>query len=419
MSKIKSAKQLTFTYFSVVAFAIITIHFTVFETTVENLEHFTAQYRMEQIAQGLSPEMLDSDTVPLNAFTTAYVGFDNVPESLTVTRDLPLNVATEIYKRGLAQATDFFIMKVNVEHQGIWKDVYIVNSDPIFELSEDKAMKSQTNQLLLSFGLLILSLLVVLRISERLTSPLSSLVQQLRDKTKGDVSPLSLPETGKTVELVTLTDSINTYQAQISEMLERERAFNRFASHELRTPLMVMQGSLTLLEHSNDPDFVAKQRVRMSNAVEAMQEYVETLLSLTRDSHDEVEPWELTKAEIEKLAEHFTTLLEGNKVTVEVVEEKAPTLMVSRKLVGILIGNLIKNAFTYTTEGKVTITLTEDSVQVADSGIGLQSSGQVPQGYGLGLVIANEIARKHHWQISLDDNEMGGCTAQVIGLSRT
>ncbi len=38
MKKVKSAKQLTFTYFSIVAFAIIAIHFSVFDSTLEGVE---------------------------------------------------------------------------------------------------------------------------------------------------------------------------------------------------------------------------------------------------------------------------------------------------------------------------------------------------------------------------------------------
>ena len=194
---------------------------------------------------------------------------------------------------------------------------------------------------------------MVLKIASRLTKPYSSLANQLSAKTEGDLSPLSLPKTGKTVELVTLTESINTYQSQIADMLERERAFNRFASHELRTPLMVLRGSLSLLEHSNDPQFVDKQRVRMTAAVESMQDYVETLLSLTREKEETVTPWQLGRAEIDTLLSHFQLLLEEKNIEVLVNVEHAPCLRVSHKAVGILVGNLIKNAFVYTEQGQL------------------------------------------------------------------
>ncbi|PML81811.1 sensor histidine kinase [Enterovibrio norvegicus] len=417
MSKIKSAKQLTFTYFSIVAFAIITIHFSVLESTVENLEHFTAQHRLELLANSLKEVDIDSDEVVLDNFSTAYIGDDALPDSFEISKQLTLNSAVEIYKAGrVGQETDYFVMKTEVLVNGEMLDAYIVNNDPIFELSEDKALSSQTNQLLLSFGLLILSLLVVLKIASRLTKPYSSLTNQLSAKPKGDLSPLTLPAAGKTVELVTLTESINTYQSQIAEMLERERAFNRFASHELRTPLMVLRGSLSLLEHSNDPHFVDKQRVRMTTAVEAMQDYVETLLSLTREKEDAVTPWQLNSAEIETLLSHFQMLLEERDIEVSVNVEHAPCLRVSHKAVGILIGNLIKNAFVYTEQGHITVHVSSNAVVIKDTGVGLENESKANQGYGLGLVIAQDIARKYGWQIDLKANEAGGCTASVTGL---
>ncbi|MEZ8146739.1 sensor histidine kinase [Enterovibrio norvegicus] len=417
MSKIKSAKQLTFTYFSIVAFAIITIHFSVLESTVENLEHFTAQYRLESLANSLNEADINSDIVVLDNFSTAYIGYGALPDSLEISKQLALNSAVEIYKAGrVDQETDYFVMKTTVMVNGEMLDAYIVNNDPIFELSEEKTLKSQANQLLLSFGLLILSLLVVLKIASRLTKPYSSLANQLSAKTEGDLSPLTLPAAGKTVELVTLTESINTYQSQIADMLERERAFNRFASHELRTPLMVLRGSLSLLEHANDPQFVDKQRVRMTTAVEAMQDYVETLLSLTREKEDAVTPWRLNSAEIETLLSHFQMLLEEKNIEVLVNVEHAPCLRVSHKAVGILVGNLIKNAFVYTEQGQITIHVSSNAIVIQDTGVGLESNSKVNQGYGLGLVIAQDIARKYGWQIDLKENDAGGCTASVTGL---
>ncbi|QOQ70437.1 hypothetical protein [Photobacterium damselae] len=48
---------------------------------------------------------------------------------------------------------------------------------------------------------------------------------------------------------------------------------------------MVIKGGLTLLGHSQQPEFVERQRNRMLPAVDEMQEYVQTLLSLTRENN--------------------------------------------------------------------------------------------------------------------------------------
>ena len=96
--------------------------------------------------------------------------------------------------------------------------------------------------------------------------------------------------------------------------------------------------------------------------------------------------------------------------------EHAPCLRVSHKAVGILVGNLIKNAFVYTEQGQITIHVSSNAIVIQDTGVGLESNSKVNQGYGLGLVIAQDIARKYGWQIDLNENDAGGCTASVTGL---
>lgn len=75
MKRIKSAKQLTFTYFSVVAFAIIVIHFSVLESTIENLENFNAQNRLEMAATQLQEGNDTTSVQTLDSYTTAYIAW--------------------------------------------------------------------------------------------------------------------------------------------------------------------------------------------------------------------------------------------------------------------------------------------------------------------------------------------------------
>ncbi len=99
MKRIKSAKQLTFTYFSVVAFAIIVIHFSVLESTIENLENFNAQNRLEMAATQLQEGNDTTSVQTLDSYTTAYIGLDAVPEDVPVPAEMPWNQAVEVYKR--------------------------------------------------------------------------------------------------------------------------------------------------------------------------------------------------------------------------------------------------------------------------------------------------------------------------------
>ncbi len=94
----------------------------------------------------------------------------------------------------------------------------------------------------------------------------------------------------------------------------------------------------------------------------------------------------------------------------------SPKLVASPGAVKILLGNLIKNAFTYTEEGAVVINVDTQRITVSDTGVGFDDSTQASKGYGLGLLIANDICRKYGWTLTLDSNGHGGCDAVLTGF---
>ncbi|WP_420744866.1 sensor histidine kinase [Photobacterium damselae] len=413
--KIKSAKQLTFTYFSIVAFAIIAIHFSIFESTIEDLEMFNAQNRLDMALESVQQNLPQDELEHNNPYTSFYFGKANIPSDIHLPENLPFNKAVEVYKPSQDELeTEYFVMRSKVTYQGKEQEVYIFNIDPIFERSEEQMMDSQSYQMLLTLGLLLVSLFAVLRISVRLTSPLSSLSKQLQNRAHNDFTPIQLPSSGQTRELVQLVESLNDYQQQITDLLERERAFNRFASHELRTPLMVIKGGLTLLGHSQQPEFVERQRNRMLPAVDEMQEYVQTLLSLTRDEQLTETPWQIREDLIDSLVSSYQQLLDGKTVKIDVVANGEPTVNAPLPAVKILLGNLIKNAFTYTEQGRITIILNTSNVVISDTGVGIDPDAENGQkGYGLGLLIVKDICRKYNWSVELSHNKANGCDATV------
>lgn len=416
MKSIKSAKQITFFYFSIVAVMIIAIHLSVFVSTVTHLEKFNARNRLaasfEQAIPKLHQGNITEITIP--PYDTFYVGDNNLPSSIHLPNNLELGRATEVYKQGEV-STDFYIVKYQLDIGGRLQNVYGVNIDPVYERSETEMFAAHIQSILISSLLILICLYVVLRISERLTSPLSGLARQLEQRNADDLSPLILPTIGATKELKVLVDSFNSHQAQVRTVLERERAFNRFASHELRTPLMVIKGGLSLLGQSTEPSFVEKQRQRMLTAANDMNDFVTTLLTLTRDENqDQAISRPLSQVEIERVINAHKELLTNKPVTHQLFVQQQPHIKVPEAAVKILVGNIIKNAFTYTEAGNITVVLTEESLIVTDTGIGLdlnQATGEqsnTAQGYGLGLLIATDICRKYGWKLTMKDRQQTG-----------
>lgn len=417
MFEARSAKQLTFLYFSIVAVAIITIHATVLDSTLEGIEKLSIQNRLllqEESILEKAKEQGDYSVFKIDEFTTAYTDKLLLPHKINAHQTFPVNEAIEIYKTTTGETEYFLLRLYDAESK---KSVYLIHNDIAFELGEENIMGTQATQSLTSLSLLIVSLLVVMRIADRLTAPVSAFSEQLRNRKPDDLSPLVLPKGIATKELLQLVDSFNTNQEDKNALIERERAFNRMASHELRSPLMVMKGATNLLSYSNDPEFIKKQQDRLNGAVTEMNDFIDALLSLTKSEKDlALEPRFLTEVEVNNIIDAHSALLSDKPVEVNLEVLFEPNIQMPEPAFKLLLGNILKNAFAYTNEGEISITIDKSKLTVSDTGVGLENKLDNIESHGLGLLIARDICRKYHWQIELSSNINAGCTA-VLAFS--
>ncbi|BFM48636.1 HAMP domain-containing sensor histidine kinase [Marinomonas sp. THO17] len=414
MKQIKTAKQLTFTYFSVVAFAIIAFHFSMFQSVIENIELIYAENRMLKDKEIAVAQLQGTDLtqVAIPPFSMAYLGKENLPLGIVLD---PTMKDDKPYELDEASDTDLevFSMRSQVLINGQFRTLYIIHYDEIYESSEAQMFRTQSTQLFLSLLLLVVSLWVVMRIATRLTKPLSELSETLASRSANDVSAIPLPSGAATREVHQLVACFNDYQQQIGSLIERERAFNRYASHELRTPLMVLKGSITLLEKANSPDFVERQKVRMRQACQEMEDYISTLLSLTREEDlSAVAKRTVTKAEFEDILRAHSIYLIGDEVDMVLDIEQNLVTQMPEPILHILVGNILKNAMASTSQGEVRIHVLENSVRIIDTGCGL-SGKPGGESYGLGLMIVRDICAKYACEFSLEDNSKEGCTAHL------
>ena len=433
IKRARTAKQLTFIYFSILAFAIITFYLAIFEIILEDIEHLTAQNRMKKDTQ-VAEQQLNAlwaqghkiTDLEIPPFSHVYLNLADIPIEPVFPNENPeANIAYEMEQDLLGvmsgvisdeeyQHLSYYVMHTQIELQGTATTLYLLHQDAVYEQSEDEAFQAQTKQLVLSFALLCLSLWVVLRISERLTAPLSGLSETLARRSAQDLTPIPPPEGVATREVLQLVEQLNQYQNKIHQLLERERAFNRYASHELRTPLMVIKGAVSLLGHSDDPAFIEKQRQRLHHASTEMNDFVSTLLSLTREEDiSKLSPRSLRYQELNEIIEAHRPLLEGKEVVAEIELDSELQVIIPETSLKILLGNLIKNAFACTEQGQVILRVEADNISVSDTGTGLDSKPRGVEGFGLGLLIAHDICRKYSWALSLNNNAEGGCTARI------
>lgn len=220
-------------------------------------------------------------------------------------------------------------------------------------------------------------------------------------------------------ELNLVADRLNGAFGRISQTLEKEHRFLQHASHELRTPIAVASGNLELLEKLTGPQRRSEAETqafdRLKYAMRDMQQLTETLLWLNRDS-ESLPPGQLIdlKALVNRLTENNTYLLSYKSVDVDVVGQDAK-INAPLTLCRIVLANLIRNAFQYTYEGRVLITVSGEGVTVCNENSETQSNDapgfKDEYGFGLGLDLVEQIAKRLGWSYEYEVRGNGrSCT---------
>ena len=248
-------------------------------------------------------------------------------------------------------------------------------------------------------------------LAERVVSPVGELARRVgilepRGQMHALASDFPRDEVG------TLAKEFDAYQERLRAFIEREQAFTADVSHELRTPLAVIKGAAEVLQEDASLDDAQRTRVRrIAGAAHEMSEVTHALLELAREQRQD----ELSAScEVDKLlyevVESHRHLLETNNVSVDITVRSAPVLAVECALLRIVVGNLIRNAFSYTAQGCVRITLDSYSISVADTGVGIPTQQleevfkpfySAQGGEGIGLSLVRRICQHYGWQIKV------------------
>lgn len=235
-------------------------------------------------------------------------------------------------------------------------------------------------------------------------------------------------------EVEKLLTSFTSYSRRIQRFVERERAFTRDASHEFRTPLTVikMASDLLLAEQELD-DYSKKYVTRIKGSARDMEELIDAFLILARETDKEfIDEHTVISEVVEKEVKGAQIYLEGKPVRIEIDEQYPLELFTARKVMSIVLGNLIRNAVLYTNEGTVTISIKEYSVQIIDTGIGMceeqikkvfqpyyraeNESKTKRKGYGVGLTIVKRLSTRFNWVVEVESELGVGTRIEVIFL---
>jgi len=325
------------------------------------------------------------------------------------------------------------------------------SGERLFLLFQDETV----SQLAFWFGLVPLTLVLLVMygfawlayaLSKRAVSPITELAGAIEtfDFGSRDASELDLAQLRNAPDSETrvLVDAIGQFIARGQASLERERNFTRYASHELRTPLAIIAGSVSTLELASLAGAPARAVERIRRTTRHMSELIGTLLLLTRGR---VDPADTGVTDVGKLVDTLVAELAslGNErnVSLHVDHREMLGVNASEATLSLVVGNLLRNAWTYTEEGRVDVIVEIASVTVRDTGPGLDEEASLRvfepfyrgdtgasvnrpakgpldssitsaaaadsmrgrrEGSGLGLAIARQICGNHGWTLSVD-----------------
>lgn len=269
--------------------------------------------------------------------------------------------------------------------------------------------------------------------SKRALSPLVRLAERVEsfDMRSTHIDDLNLKDIAAEADIETLSllRAFEHFTQRMHSMLDRERLFTRNASHELRTPIAVMLANLDLLEQRRgDPEMSKTVIERMRRAVTDMQGLIETLLLLARDdekvlNRKTVNVRELAERELEMQA----AACAHPGVTHALTAEQQLLVDAPERVISMIFANLLRNAFTYTSEGHVDVIIRRRSVVVQDTGIGMspddldhafepffRGRNHSDEGYGLGLALVARLCQRYGWQIRADSVQDRGTEVTII-----
>lgn len=292
-----------------------------------------------------------------------------------------------------------------------------------FPLLDDVSRWSLLIASLLAAGTIATVSWLSYRIARRMVLPVSSLATEVAawDPRQPDLEAIDagrLPgEVGR--EVRQLGGALRGLAERTQAFIRRERDFTREASHELRTPLTVVRVATDMLRRDPEtPPRMRRSLDRVQVAARDMEAVVDALLILAREDQPAgSEEFPVLEVASEAVATGQALLAEAadrQDVALELVERAAPQVRGSRRALAVILEQLVRNACTFTREGRIEVVVEADRVEVRDTGVGMDRdvlervfepfyrADQYVGGRGLGLAIVRRLAGRFGWTIHID-----------------
>jgi len=406
MKKTDSLRRRIVVAYMTFAVAVSAVFSVIAAMAVEGIEGRLVDERLRDVAEWAAPRHAGGMPVQMPAGLTFHHGAD-IPRSL---QGLP---------RGVAKIrVDGTNLHVYAGHDGKGEYV-VVDHDSEYDKIEI-VVYSMFGAGFLAF--VACSLVLARFLANRIVNPITALSQAVEERRE------NLPCMEREDELGTLARAFAGHTGELKQFLDRERFFTGDVSHELRTPLTVISGAAELLMAQTEGDAALHAPAeRIQRAAREASDVASVLLRLARSPQGQDAP-EQSAAELAQYeAARCQPLVSGKPVALRYLGGDDFTVRGPRELLQAAIGNLLRNACTYTEQGEVVIWLEQHAIVVEDTGPGLPPAALVrltgeampdgdgaSSGSGLGLGLVQRICTYLGAELQVRQGKGGGTRFDVV-----
>ncbi|MCX4190086.1 sensor histidine kinase [Methylophaga sp. OBS3] len=295
----------------------------------------------------------------------------------------------------------YFVMQVEVDNEKVYISRTIKAENVSTMVGKNMA---ESLQMLLLFSAIIAITMIALvwLILRHISRPVSKLGRWTHalsaENLQKPVPDFMYPELNEMANL------IHRSLCSVQQSLEREHQFLRYTSHELRTPISVIRNNIELLnklQSQPQPENATMRKDiadRIDRASRNMHYLTETLLWLSREQ-DVPLPVNTFALDglITQLCEEMRYLLKDKQVSIsiETIDYQCTASEVACRIV---LGNLIRNAYQHTWEGRVIIRQDANTVIIHNQQQTMEHDNGQASGFGLGLQLTAQLTTKLSWR---------------------